>query len=190
MVCAKCRNPDCSHKSFALPIPGIERYQRATRTLISKAVAGVVQDNSNLKRIAQRLSRSLNTTGSQATLHRWKQCLASKYNFPEILNQLQFSGVLSIDEYMPQRGGRYEQFAGDAIKRRILYIEPVPWLYGRGVIEKFLRSSMVGVSIPTALSLTSGPPSLKLFVRSGHKPPFKTITSTSCNGSGNTSKMP
>jgi len=115
MVCAKCRNPDCSHKSFALSTPGIERYQRATRTLISEAVAGVVQDNSTLKRIAQRLSRSFNTTGSQATLHRWKQRLASQYNFPEILRELQFSGALSIDEYMPRRGGRYEQIAGDVI---------------------------------------------------------------------------
>ena len=38
MVCRKCRNPDCSHKSFPLPIPGIERYQRAVWTLISEAV--------------------------------------------------------------------------------------------------------------------------------------------------------
>jgi len=139
MICAKCRNPGCSHKSFALPIPGIERYQRATQSLISEAVAGIVQYNSTLKRIAQRLTRSLNTTGSQATLHRWKQRLASLYDFPEILRELQFSGALSIDEYMPRRRGRYEQIAGDALKRRILYIEPVPWLYGRGVSEKFLR---------------------------------------------------
>jgi len=139
MICAKCRNPDCLRKSFSLPIPGIERYQRATRTLISEAVAGVVQDNSTLKRIAQRLSRSFNTTGSKSTLDRWKQRLASRYEFPEILKELQFSGALSIDEYMPRRGGRYEQIAGDAKKIRILYIEPVPWLYGRGVTERFLR---------------------------------------------------
>jgi hypothetical protein len=40
---------------------------------------------------------------------------------------------------MPRRGGRYEQIAGDAIKFRILYIEPVPWFYGRGVTERFLQ---------------------------------------------------
>ena len=139
MVCAKCQNPLCPHQSFALPIPGIERYQRATQPLISEAVAGVVQDNSTLRRISKRLSRSFNTTGSKSTLDRWKKRLASKYDFPEILSQLQFSGALSIDEYMPRRGGRYEQIAGDAIQRSILYIEPVPWLYGRGVTEKFLR---------------------------------------------------
>ena len=139
MIYAKCRNPDCSHKSFALPIPGIERYQRATQTLISEAVAGVAQDNSTLNRIAQRLSRSFNTTRSKSTLDRWKQRLASKYDFPTILNQLQFSGALCLDEYMPRRGGRYDQIAGDAKKIRILYIEPVPWFYGRGVTERFLR---------------------------------------------------
>lgn len=138
MVCAKCQNPDCSHESFALPVQGIQRFQRATPALISEAVAGVVQDNSTLNRIAQRLSRSFNTTGSKSTLDRWKQRLAFQYDFPEILNQLGFSGALSIDEYMPRRGGRYEQIAGDAIHVRILYIEPVPWFYGRGVTEKFL----------------------------------------------------
>ena len=139
MIYAKCRNPSCPHKSFALPIPGIERYQRATQPLISEAVAGVIQDNSTLNRIAQRLSRSFNTTGSKSALDRWKQGLASKYDFSEILRELQFSGALSIDEYMPRRGGRYEQIAGDALQIRILYIEPVPWLYGRGVTERFLR---------------------------------------------------
>ena len=139
MICAKCQNPQCLHRSFALPIPGIERYQRATRPLISEAVAGVVQDNSTLRRIAKRLSRSFNTTGSKSTVDRWKQRLASQYDFPEILSQLQFYGALSIDEYMPRGGGRYGQIAGDALQRRILYIEPTPWFYGRGVTEKFLR---------------------------------------------------
>ena len=41
MVCAKYQNSLCSHQSFALPIPGIERYQRATQPLISEAMAGV-----------------------------------------------------------------------------------------------------------------------------------------------------
>lgn len=139
MVCAKGKNPDGPHESFTLPLPGVQPYQRATQTLISEAVAGIIQDNSTLNRTALRLSRTLNTTGSKSTLDRWKKRLASKYEFPEILSQLQFSGALSIDEYRPRRGGRYEQIAGDALKIRILYIEPVPWFYGRGVTEKSLR---------------------------------------------------
>ncbi|MGD0918399.1 MAG: transposase [Thermodesulfobacteriota bacterium] len=139
MIYAKCRNPRCLHKSFSLPIEGIERYQRATKALTSEAIAGAVQDNSTLERISQRLFRSFNTTESKSSVDRWKQHLASKYNFPDILSQLQFSGAPSIDEYMPRRGGLYEQIAGDAIQVKILYIEPVPWFYGRGVTEKFLR---------------------------------------------------
>lgn len=62
MIYAKCQNPDCSCKSFALPISGIERYQRATQPLISEAVAGVVQDNSTLRRIAHRLRNAAGIT--------------------------------------------------------------------------------------------------------------------------------
>ncbi len=139
MIYAKCQNPDCPRKSFALPISGIERYQRVTQPLISEAIAGVVQDNSTLRRIAQRLSRSFNTTGSKSALNRWKQRLASRYDFPEIFRRLQFSGALCLDEYMPKGAGRYNQIAGDAQKIQILYIEPVPGFYGRGVTERFLR---------------------------------------------------
>ncbi len=139
MVCAKCQNPHCIHKSFALPFRGIERYQRATRTLMAEAIAGVVQDNSTLNRIARRMARSFNTTGSKSALDRWKQRFASKYDFPAILSQLQFSGALCLDEYMPRRSGCYEQIAGDALKIRLLYLEPVPAFYDRGVTERFLQ---------------------------------------------------
>ena len=46
------------------------------------------------------LSRSFNTTGAKSTIDRWKQCMASHYDFPEILSKLQFSGALCLDEYM------------------------------------------------------------------------------------------
>jgi len=105
MIYAKCRNPDCLHKSFALPILGIERYQRAAQPPMSEAVARVIQDNSTLERTAQRLSLSLNTTRSKSALDPPKKRLASQYDFPTILNQLQFTSALSIDEYMPKRVG-------------------------------------------------------------------------------------
>jgi len=106
---------------------------------MAEAIAGVVQDNSTLRRVAHRLSRSLNTTGTKSTLERWKNRLASRYDFPEILSQLKFSGALCLDEYMPKGTGRYNQIAGDAQKIQILYIEPVSGFYGRGVTERFLR---------------------------------------------------
>lgn len=139
MIYAKCLNPDCSHNSFALPIQGIEMYQRATTKLIREGVSGLVEDNATLERIAKRLSRSFNTTGSKSALDRWKHKLANQYEFSAIIKQLRFSGALCLDEYMPRRDSRYEQIAGDAIKKRILYIEPVSEFYGRGVTEAFCR---------------------------------------------------
>lgn len=53
-------------------------------------------------------------------------------DFREILHRREFSGALSLDEFMPRRDGRYEQIAGDAKTLRILYLEPVPEFYGRG----------------------------------------------------------
>lgn len=139
MIYSKCLNPNCLRRIFPLPILGIERYQRATVELIREGVSGIVEDNTTLQRIAGRLSRSFNTTGSKSALDRWKHKLASRYGFSEIIKRLEFSGALCLDEYMPGRGGRYEQIAGDAIKKRILYIEPVSEFYGRGVTEAFCR---------------------------------------------------
>jgi len=135
MVYANCRNPHCPYESFALPIPGVERYQRATSQLIHKGVSGLVEDNTTLARMAKRLARSFNTTGSKSALDRWKHRVASQQDFPEILKRLEFSGALCLDEFMPRQGGRYEQIAGDAKRIRILYLGPVPEFYGRGVTD-------------------------------------------------------
>jgi hypothetical protein len=139
MVYAKCRNPTCPHESFALPIPGVQRYQRATTPLLQEGVVGLVADNTTLARMARRFARSFNTTGSKSALDRWKHQVARQYDFPAILRRLGFSGALCLDEYQPRRGGRYEQLAGDATRIRLLYLEPVPELYGRGVTEAFCR---------------------------------------------------
>lgn len=139
MICAKCQNPDCTHDSFTLPITNIESYQRATSQFIREGVSQIVEDNVTLERIAKRISRSFNTTGSKSALDRWKHRIADQYEFPEIIKYLEFSGALCLDEYMPRRGGHYEQIAGDAKKIRILYLEPVPEFYGRGVTEAFCQ---------------------------------------------------
>ncbi len=139
MVYAKCRNADCPHKSFALAIPGVDRYQRATSQLIQEGVVGLVADNTTLARMARRFARSFNTTGSKSAVDRWKHRVASQHDFPAILQHLGFSGALCLDEYQPRRGGRYDQLAGDAKMLRLLYLEPVPEFYGRGVTEAFCR---------------------------------------------------
>lgn len=116
----------------------------------------MVEDNSTLERIAKRLSRGLNTTGSKSALDRWKHRLARRYEFSEIISRLEFSGALSLDEYMPRRGGRYGQIAGDAIKKRILYIEAVHEFYGRGVTEAFCRRLEERLLIPEMIEIYAG----------------------------------
>jgi hypothetical protein len=139
IVYARCKNKDCKVYSFPLPTPGIERYARSSTRLRREAVAGVVEDNSTLPRISKRLSRSFNTTGSKSAIDRWKHKEADKYDIKDIISKLGFSGVLCVDEYMPTKADNYHLIAGDAIKVRLLYIEPVPEFYGRGFILSFLK---------------------------------------------------
>ncbi len=145
---AKCLNPECSINSFALR-GKFERYQRATSRLKVEAVASLIEDNSTLPRVAQRLNRSFNTTGSKSAIDRWKHEEASKYKFEDIIPHLNFSGILCFDEYKPKRSKTYDLIASDAISNKILYIDNVPSLYytpkfragsiARGHIEDFIR---------------------------------------------------
>lgn len=138
VISAKCLNPDCKRKSFVLPTPGIDKYVRSTNRLIKESIAGVVEDNSTLPRISRRLTRTFNTTGSKSAIDRWKHKEADKYDIKDIIARLEFSGVLCVDEYMPKKSDNYHLIAGDALKIRLLYIEPVSEFYGRGFIQSFL----------------------------------------------------
>lgn len=138
MVYAKCLNPDCPRKAFSLPIPGIGRWARATDRLKSEAVNSIVLDNSTYPRASRRLSRSLNTTGSPATISRWKHEIASRYTFPYIINLLGFSGILCIDEYSPLRSDSYDLVASDGLKNYILYLDEAPER-NAGHVQAFLR---------------------------------------------------
>jgi len=139
VISAKCLNPNCSTKTFVLPTPGIEKYARSTNRLKNEAIAGIVADNSTAPRISNRLNRSFNTTGSTSSIYRWKKREADKYDIKDIIAKLEFSGILTLDEYKPKRSNNYSLIAGDAIKQRILYMESVPGLFGRGQVKKFLE---------------------------------------------------
>ena len=69
IVSAKCSNPTCTTRSFALPTPGIEKYSRSTKRLQVETIAGVVDDNSTAPRMSARLNRCFNTTGSQSSIY-------------------------------------------------------------------------------------------------------------------------
>jgi len=143
---AKCLNPACSKKSFILLPKGMEKYQRATERLVNEAVAGIIADNSTTPRIAARLNRSFNTTGSKSAIDRWKHQAADKLSFKEIISKLNFSGILCIDEYKPKRASGYDLIDSDSKTSRILYLEKAYGL-GRGIVkEHFATVKALGIN--------------------------------------------
>jgi hypothetical protein len=111
---AKCRNPLCPKKSFILPISGVSEYARATDRLEKEASDSIVLDNVSTLRTSRRMRRSYSTTGSKSSIDRWKHKEADRYEFKEIISQLEFSGILSLDDYKPLRSSSYDLFASDA----------------------------------------------------------------------------
>jgi hypothetical protein len=136
---AKCLNPACGKKSFTILPKGIEKYQRATEKLINEAVAGIIADNSTTPRIAQRLNRAFNTTGSKSAIDRWKHAEADKLDIKEIISRLGFSGILCIDEYKPKRASGYDLIDSDSRTSRILYLEKAYGL-GRGIVKEHFQT--------------------------------------------------
>lgn len=135
VIYAKCLNKDCRVKSFRLPTAGIsEPYQRATDRLIKETVSSIVEDNSTCPRISKRLNRSYNTTGSIATVDRWKHKIADRYDIKELISKIGFSGILCVDEYKPSRHKGYDLIDSDGKTSKILYIEPAEYL-GRGIVR-------------------------------------------------------
>ena len=147
VVYAKCLNKECPQKSFRLPTPGISRkYQRATDRLVKETVSSVVEDNSTCPRISKRLDRSYNTTGSTATVDRWKHQIADRYDIKDIIQRLGFSGLLCVDEYKPSRHKGYDLIDSDGKTSRILYIEPAEGL-GRGIVKRhFEKLKELGIN--------------------------------------------
>ncbi len=134
VVYAKCKNPECSHQCFPLPTPGLEKYQKATLRFRNEVLTGITNDNSTCPRIAARLNRTFNTTGSTATIDRGKHAEADKLDIKEIISRLGFSGILCIDEYKPKRAQGYDLIDSDARTSRILYLEKAYGL-GRGIVK-------------------------------------------------------
>ena len=132
IVYAKCLNPNCKKSCFRLPTPGIEKYQRATIRLIKESSNSLIDDLSTTRRVAKRLKRIFNTTGSKSTVDRWKHKLADKFDIKEIISKLEFSGILCLDEFKARAIKIYNLIATDALKNRILYIHPLEFAKFKG----------------------------------------------------------
>ena len=139
LVYAKCLNPDCKRKCFPLPVRNVSKYKRATNILIQESIAGIIDDNSTAPRIARRLNRAFNTTGSKSSIDRWKHEEADKLDIKEIISKLGFSGILCIDEYKPKRAKGYDLIDSDSKTSRILYLEKAYGL-GRGIVKEHFQT--------------------------------------------------
>jgi len=139
VIYAKCKNPECQHNNFMLPTPGFKKYQKATLRLKDEVVSGIINDNSTCPRISARLNRTFNTTGSTATIDRWKHQEADKLDFKAIISKLNFSGILCIDEYKPKRAQGYDLIDSDSKTSRILYLEKAYGL-GRGIVKEHFQT--------------------------------------------------
>lgn len=143
---AKCVNINCKKKTFAIFPKEIQKYQRATRRLKEESITGLINDNSTLPRIAKRLQRVFNTTGSKSSIDRWKAEKAESLDIREIIKRLNFSGILCVDEYKPKRYKGYDLIDSDALTGRILYLEKAEGL-GRGIVkEHFEKLKDLGIT--------------------------------------------
>lgn len=59
----------------------------------------------------------------RTTLHDWKQAAAGNVSHRAIIKQLEFSGVLCVDECRPLCSATFNLFATDRLKGRILYLD-------------------------------------------------------------------
>ncbi len=118
VFCPACR------RVFALP-PSIlaQRYQRVTSRGKDAALSFLVTTNGSLTTSSVVARNVTHLHIPRQTLHDWKQSATANIPWKTIVQQLGFSGVLSVDEFRPKRSVPFNLFATDRIKGRILFLD-------------------------------------------------------------------
>jgi hypothetical protein len=80
---------------------------------------------------------SYNTAGSKSSVDCWKHKEADRYEFKEIISQLELSGILSLDDYKSRRPSSYDLLPSGAKTWRILNLETEGVSQRRGDVVKF-----------------------------------------------------
>jgi hypothetical protein len=92
----------------------IEKYAQSTNRLKTESIAGIIADNSTTPRISNRLKTVVSIPQVVSHLSTaFKQKRQAKYDIKDIIARLEFSGVLTLDEYIPRRADNYALIAGD-----------------------------------------------------------------------------
>lgn len=137
-VYAKCLNPECSVKTFALRPQGISKYQKATDRFKKDVILSNVLENVPCEKISDKLPRSLNTTASRPTIDRWKHKEADKYAVGQIVAELGHCGILCLDDVHPKREKNTCLTVCNQEPARVLYLDTIEDRSEESV-EKFLN---------------------------------------------------
>jgi len=124
-IYAKCLNPDCSVKTFAIRPDGINKYQKATDRFRRDVILSNVLENSPCEKISEKLPRSLNTTASRPTIDYWKHKEADKYDIGQIIAELGHCGILCLDDVHPTREKNVCLTVCNQDPAQILYLDTI-----------------------------------------------------------------
>lgn len=124
-IYAKCLNPDCPGKTFAIRPPGISKYQKATDRFKRDVILSNVVENVPCKKIVDKLPRTLNTTASRGTIDYWKHKEADKYDISKIIAELGHCGILCLDDLHPRREKNIYLSVCNQEPARILYLDTI-----------------------------------------------------------------
>lgn len=101
----------------------LSAHARTTPRSKDVALSLIVQTNGSLAASSATTHSLTNLSLPRATLHRWKQSAVADIPYRTIIEQLGFSGVLSVDEFRPKRSDTFNLFATDRLKGRILFLD-------------------------------------------------------------------
>lgn len=119
----RVRCPVCK-KPFPLPTPeSLPKHARVTPRSRDLALSLIVQTNGSLDTSGDVAEEFGNLHIPRSTLHDWKMSSAGDVNHKDIITELEFSGVLCVDEFRPSREKVFDLFASDRLKGRILYLD-------------------------------------------------------------------
>lgn len=101
----------------------VSSHARVTPRSKDTALSLLVQTNGSLEASAATAHDLTHLPLLRSTLHNWKQSAVAYIPHKNIITQLGFSGILSVDEFRPKRTDVFNLFATDRKKGRILFLD-------------------------------------------------------------------
>lgn len=123
MQIIRVRCPAC-RRVFSLPPPlPVASSARVTDRSRDLALTLLVETNGSLDASSTVAHDLTHLHVPRATLHDWKHSAVADIPFRTIIKQLDFSGILCVDECRTKRSDTFNLFATDRTKGRILFLD-------------------------------------------------------------------